>query len=119
MGLVRDGSSEAEGRAGDRFRSLQQRVTQGLELPRGYGYGSRPVREQILEEMPGPDDRPDAILTRNSYGSVVLNAARAMFVDVDVLEPSGFSLKRMVGLLHGNVRDLNPLARSTCPWPRA
>ena len=88
---------EAEGRAGDRFRSLQQRVTQGLELPRRYGYGSRPVREQILEEIPGPDDQPDAILTRNSYGSVVLNAARAMFVDVDLPAPSGFSLKRMFG----------------------
>jgi hypothetical protein len=92
---------EAEGRAGDRFRSLQQRVSQGLELPHGYGYGSRPVREQILEEMSGSDDRPDAILTRNSYGSVVLNAARAMFVDVDVPEPSGFSLKRIFGLGRG------------------
>jgi hypothetical protein len=98
-------TSEAEGRAGDRFRSLQQRVTQGLELPRGYGYGSRPMREQILEEIPGPDGRPDALLTRNSYGSVVLNAARAMFVDVDVPrrssprdEPAGFSVMRMFGL---------------------
>lgn len=91
-------TSEAEGRAGERFRSLQQRVTQGLELPRGYGYGDRPVREQILEEISGPDGRPDALLTRNNYGSVVLNAARAMFVDVDVPETAGFSVKRMFGL---------------------
>ncbi len=93
-------TSEAEGRAGDRFRSLQQRVSQGLEIPRGYAYGSRPVREQILEEIPGPGGRPDALLTRNTYGSVVLNAARAMFVDVDadVSEATGFSVKRMFGL---------------------
>jgi len=90
---------EAEGRAGDRFRSLQQRVTQGLELPRGYGYGSRPVREQILEEISGPGDRPDAILTRNSYGSVVLNAARAMFVDVDAQDAA---LDRLRDALRGS-----------------
>ena len=53
-------SREAEGRAGDRFRSLQQRVSQGLELPRGYAYGNRPVREQILEEIPGPARRSKA-----------------------------------------------------------
>lgn len=75
--------SDAEARAGERFRSLEQRVSQGLDLPRGYAYGDRPVREQIIEEIKGPGGEPDALLTRNSYGSVVLNAARSMFVDVD------------------------------------
>jgi hypothetical protein len=75
--------SDAEARAAERFRSLEQRVSQGLDLPRGYAYGDRPVREQIIEEIAGPGGQPDALLTRNSYGSVVLNAARSMFVDVD------------------------------------
>jgi len=76
-------ASDAEARAAERFRSLEQRVSQGLDLPRGYAYGDRPVREQIIEEITGPDGTPDALLTRNTYGSVVLNAARSMFVDVD------------------------------------
>lgn len=76
-------TADAEARAAERFGSLQQRVSQGLDLPRGYAYGDRPVREQIIEEIPGRDGQPDALLTRNSYGSLVLNAARSMFVDVD------------------------------------
>ena len=76
-------TGDAEARAGDRFRSLEQRVSQGLDLPRGYAYGDRPVREQIIEEIAGPGGEPDALLTRNSYGSVVLNASRSMFIDVD------------------------------------
>jgi len=92
-------TTEAETRAGERFQSLEQRVRQGLDLPRGYAYGSRPVREQIIEEIGGAAGRPDALLTRNSYGSVVLNAARAMFVDVDAApQPAaGFSLKSLFG----------------------
>ena len=74
---------DADARARERFQSMQQRVSQGLELPKGYGYGSRPVREQILREVPGRAGEVDALLTRNAYGSVVLNAARAMFIDVD------------------------------------
>ena len=83
-------TSDAESRAGERFRSLEQRVSQGLDLPRGYAYGDRPVREQIVEEIAGRDGQPDALLTRNSYGSLVLNAARSMFIDVDAAAaPSG------------------------------
>lgn len=97
-------TTEADGRAAERLQSLQQRISQGLELPHGYAYGSRPLREQILDEIPGPDGTPDVLLTRNSYGSVVLNAARAMFVDVDVPWPGGFSLKRMFGFDRGNAK---------------
>jgi hypothetical protein len=89
--------SDAEVRAGERFRSLEQRVSQGLDLPRGYAYGDRPVREQIVEEITGPGGTPDALLTRNSYGSLVLNTAQSMFVDVDASAggpaSSGFSFK--------------------------
>jgi len=74
---------DADVRARERFQSMEQRVSQGLELPKGYGYGSRPVREQILREIQGRGGDVDALLTRNAYGSVVLNAARAMFIDVD------------------------------------
>jgi hypothetical protein len=82
-------ASDAEARAAERFRSLEQRVSQGLDLPRGYGYGDRPVREQIIEEIQGSDGQAAALLTRNTYGSVVLNASRAMFIDVDAAGATG------------------------------
>jgi hypothetical protein len=47
-------------------------------------YGtSRPVREPILEHYGAPD-APWALITRNRYGARVLNAAGAMFVDMDL-----------------------------------
>src|SRR5262249_39807011 len=66
-------ASEAEAKAAERFQSLEQRVRQGLELPRGYAYGDRPVREQIVDQIVGADGHVDALLTRNTYGSIVLN----------------------------------------------
>jgi hypothetical protein len=88
-------ASDAESRARERFRSMEQRVSQGLDLPKGYGYGSRPVREQILREIAGTDGGVDALLTRNTYGSVVLNAARAMFIDVDAPQSGGAALDQV------------------------
>jgi hypothetical protein len=72
--------------AQERLLRLLSRVKRGEPLPKGYGYGSRPVREQILEQLPAGND-PAAVLTRNAYGSVVLNTARLLFIDVD--EPAG------------------------------
>ena len=72
--------------AQERLLRLMARVKQGEPLPKGYGYGTRPVREQILEQIPAGNN-PAAVLTRNAYGSVVLNTARLLFIDVD--EPSG------------------------------
>jgi hypothetical protein len=94
-GWSEDSPSDAESRARERFRSMEQRVSQGLDLPKGYGYGSHPVREQILREITGASGDLDALLTRNTYGSVVLNAARAMFIDVDAPQSSGGVLGRL------------------------
>jgi hypothetical protein len=46
-----------------------------------YSY-DRPLREEIVEEIRNGDER-SAIITRNAYGSLVLNTGRVMFVDVD------------------------------------
>jgi hypothetical protein len=86
---------DADAHARERFQNIERRVWQGLDLPKGYGYGSRPVREQILREIHGRGGDVDALLTRNAYGSVVLNAARVMFIDVDA-PPAGV-LGRLLG----------------------
>ena len=104
---------EAWAKARDRFASLEQRVRQGLDLPKGYAYGDRPVREQIIDQIVDAEGRVDAMLTRNSYGAIVLNTARAMFVDVDAPEPppaQGF-LGRLFGRSEPPPADDEPLAK--------
>ena len=48
-----------------------------------YEYGAVPLREEVLGQIDGPDDRVLAVVTRNGYGSVVLNTEQVMFVDID------------------------------------
>ena len=76
-------------------RHAQQRLTELLDAfragqgwPKGYAYGSRPRREEILREMKGSSGDTDAFVTRTHYGSEILNAARVLFVDVDVPWPT-------------------------------
>ncbi len=49
-----------------------------------YGYGDKPLRELVIEELADKRGELTAVLTRNSYGSLVLNTAQAMFVDIDL-----------------------------------
>ncbi|MEO8351905.1 MAG: hypothetical protein ABI680_09245 [Chthoniobacteraceae bacterium] len=71
----------------------QQRVTKAFsvesdELPRHYGYGERPLREEVLREFTNAADVRTAVISRNSMGCRVLNTADLMFVDIDEM-PSG------------------------------
>jgi hypothetical protein len=82
-----DASREAASRlARERLERLAARVRAGSDLPR-YPYASRPLREQVLESI---DGGAEAVLTRNAYGAIVLNAARTLFIDVDLPTP-GFA----------------------------
>ena len=50
-----------------------------------YGYGDdRPLREPVVRSL---DQAQSAVITRNAYGSLVLNTATVCFVDVDVPAP--------------------------------
>ena len=59
----------------DRHR-LAEIFASGQQLDR-YSYGDRPVREEIVQTL-----SRDAVVTRNAYGALVLNAARAMGIEV-------------------------------------
>jgi len=63
----------------------------------GY-YPNRPLRELVLQELKDNAGELSAVVTRNSYGCLVLNTARVMFVDIDLPEPKqpGF-LARLFG----------------------
>jgi hypothetical protein len=79
--------SEAQQKADDRIRELAQRVGFGEILNR-YGYGERPLREEITQGVTNVAGSEVAIVTRNAYGALVLNAANAMFIDVDFADKS-------------------------------
>ncbi len=61
-----------------------------LEKPLGGSeyvpYGERPLAEEFLKEITDDSNRIVAVLTRNHYGSVVLNSAEVGFFDVDRID---------------------------------
>jgi hypothetical protein len=73
--------AEAAQAAEARAREVAARFTSFNELNR-YGYADRPLREEIVDVVKGSDGREIAIVTRNAYGALVLNAARVMFIDI-------------------------------------
>lgn len=91
--------AEAQTNAGNRLARVLDRVRRGEPLPHKYTYGDRPIREERLEELDGPDGEPLLVVTRNVYGSLVLNAARALFIDVD--EPRRRRSGGLLGMLFG------------------
>lgn len=93
------GPAAARMEAAERLQRLGERVLAGRELQREYAYGSRPLREEIVETLGGKSGEPSAIVTRNRYGALVLNTARVLFLDVDLPKlPLGRRLKRFLGL---------------------
>lgn len=93
---------EAQRLATEKLQRVVSRVEQALELPHDYGYGTRPLREEIVQELHARDGEVAAVVTRNSYGCLVLNTSQVMFVDID-LPPSG--LAERLGRLFGRGRS--------------
>ena len=73
--------SEAKEEAVARAKRIFERLTSGQ--PTGsYDYLECPLREEIVDTFKDGDDQV-AVLTRNRYGSLVLNSASTCFADVD------------------------------------
>jgi hypothetical protein len=87
----RGSAAEAQSLANEAVSRIADRISRGAGFPERYAYGDRPLREEVVREIPGPGDAPNVAITRNSYGALVLNAASAFFIDVDVagLEGAG------------------------------
>lgn len=49
-----------------------------------YGYGSAALREDVKQRFLDETGTLAAAITQNAYGSLVLNTARVMFVDIDL-----------------------------------
>jgi hypothetical protein len=92
--------AEAQSLAADAARQLAARFAGSRHELSRYAYADRPLREPVLREFKDGNGEASAVITRNSYGCLVLNTARVMFVDVDLPEaqrvPGGF-LKKLFG----------------------
>lgn len=64
--------------AGDLAQKVAARLASGQTERKQYFYGDRPLPEPITREM-----GDGAVVTRNAYGSLVLNVRDLMFVDID------------------------------------
>jgi hypothetical protein len=85
-----DSQAAAEADARARARRIFERVTGGTP-PDAYDYAETPPREEILQSFPAAG-QPAALITRNRYGTLVLNAAEVFFADIDFPppRPAGF-----------------------------
>lgn len=94
-----DDEAGARREAANRLQRLLDRIRGGEPFPDKYPYGSRPLREEILQTFEDDGSRlPSALLTRNTYGATVLNTARLLFLDIDVPAPTFVRrLRRMFG----------------------
>lgn len=89
---------EAQRLASEKLERMVRRVGQAEELSRDYAYGTRPMREEIIQELQTRGSEIAGIVTRNSYGALVLNTSQVMFVDID-LPAEGFAQR--LGRLFG------------------
>jgi hypothetical protein len=80
--VSRGWSNESVAAAGQRARETAGKLAAALaagQIERShYLYGERPLPEPILREF-----QDAAVVTRNSYGAVVLNTNKLMFIDID------------------------------------
>jgi hypothetical protein len=92
---------EAQQKADVRLITLAEKVSAGEELDR-YGYGERPLREEIIQPLSSRSGSEIGIVTRNVYGALVLNTLNTMFIDIDFPEKGvGSSLSGALQRMRG------------------
>jgi hypothetical protein len=99
--------AEAAQVARRRLSEATSRVRQGT-LGKDQYYGKTPLREEIVRVLEGSAADPSgaaAVVTRNRYGALVLNAARVPFIDVDTPPSSGGNGGGLLGSLFGGKKE--------------
>lgn len=77
---------EAQANALKKMERWIFKLTGGERLDE-YEYASGQLREELIEEILGSDGTLIGAITRNRYGSLVLNAASVLIADIDVPKP--------------------------------
>ena len=99
---------EAQLRADEAACEAARRFVNMDDLGDRYGYGNSPPREEIVREIQDDAGQTNATITRNSYGSLILNTGDLMFIDVDLPEEAvGAALMRGIKGLFGR-REKTP-----------
>lgn len=70
-----------------RLEDLARHVAGG-PLPSDWYYPARVVREEVLEDVVGPDGALLGQITRNRYGAQVLNTDAVLIADIDLPAPA-------------------------------
>lgn len=97
LGYSDDSPEDAMVKARTRAQQAITRfVNRSFEKADRYLYHDRPLREEILEEITSGGKRI-GVITRNAYGCKVLNAASAMFIDIDFPAPNKGLLDKLFG----------------------
>ena len=78
-----------------------------------YGLAGRPLREEIVTEQRDDAGAVHLAITRNRYGALVLNAARALFIDIDRPNPEPAATPAPGGGLLGRL-----FGRAPAPAPK-
>jgi hypothetical protein len=71
---------DAQKLADDRVLQIAERFRKEGRPPDSYTYSDQRLREPVITEI------PDGVISRNSYGCLVLNTSNVMFVDIDFPE---------------------------------
>ncbi|HZK81527.1 MAG TPA: hypothetical protein VFC46_10680, partial [Humisphaera sp.] len=90
---------DAQRDANARALELARKFQAGASLDR-YSYGDRPLREEVVQTLTDNNGNDVAVVTRNLYGALILNASSAMFIDVDFashgqIAPTGGFFRRL------------------------
>jgi len=93
---------DARQKASARAETLAWKLVNNQKLER-YGYGVRPIREEICEGITNRKHNELGIVTRNAYGALILNAANVMFIDIDFASGQGGGLRGIILRLMGKV----------------
>ena len=84
-GWSHDSVAEAQKHANERAARVAAVLKSGKRPSHSDSYyPDRPFREQVLQEIKNTDGNPQVIVSRNAFGCEVLNAASALFADVDL-----------------------------------
>jgi hypothetical protein len=108
---------DAREKAKARAEEIARKVARGEPLER-YGYADRPLREEIKEGVQNRSHNDVGMITRNAYGALVLNAANAMFIDIDI---PGLDTPKRRGLFGGGKESFHsdaylPAVRDVEAW---
>jgi len=106
---------DAKQKASARAETLAWKLVNKEKLER-YGYGARPMREEICEGITNRKRNELGIVTRNGYGALILNAVNVMFIDIDFAPEKsgrqGGGLRGIIQRLLGQAPEPQPMSQT-------